>query len=132
MASDLKVGDKLCSGGTVTSRTYCGVKTPYGKVQLGVDGFLKVWNKRTIIAIEDNAVCVEWHTSAQETQLNELYGILILTMEQTTLRIYTSGLMSELKVEAKIQKPPLSFSQYVEKILLERKKEVSKHKNKAL
>jgi len=53
-------------------------------------------------------------------------------MEQTTLRIYTSGLMQELKAEAKIQKPPLSFSQYIEKILLERKKEVSKHKNKAL
>ena len=55
-AQDLKVGDKLCSGGTVTSRPSRGIKTPSGKVDLGVNGYLKTWNKRTVIAIEDRPV----------------------------------------------------------------------------
>ncbi len=50
-AQYLSIGDKLASGGTVTHRPSVGIKTPRGKVELGVDGKLKVWNKTTEIAI---------------------------------------------------------------------------------
>jgi len=50
-AQDLKVGDKLCSGGVVTGRPSRGINTPSGKIDLGVNGYLKTWNKRTVIAI---------------------------------------------------------------------------------
>lgn len=50
-AQYLSVGDVLQSGGTVTHRPSVGIKTPRGKVDLGIDGFLKTWNKTTEIAI---------------------------------------------------------------------------------
>jgi hypothetical protein len=50
-AQYLSVGDKLASGGIVTHRPSVGIKTPSGKVEIGVNGFLKVWNKRTPITI---------------------------------------------------------------------------------
>jgi hypothetical protein len=50
-AQHLSIGDKLASGGVVTHRPSVGIKTPSGKVELGVNGFLKVWNKRTLITI---------------------------------------------------------------------------------
>ena len=52
-AQNLNIGDKLCSGGVVTHRPSSGIKTPSGKVDLGVNGYLKTWNKRTVIAIVD-------------------------------------------------------------------------------
>lgn len=48
---DLKVGDVLATG-TVTERPYCGAGVPGGKVRLGVDGFRKVWNARSLVAVE--------------------------------------------------------------------------------
>lgn len=51
-AQYLKIGDKLQSGGVVTHNPSTGIKTPSGKVDLGVNGYLKTWNKRTLIAIE--------------------------------------------------------------------------------
>lgn len=50
-AQYLSVGDKLASGGTVTHRPSVGIKTPPGKVELGVNGYLKTWNKKTLIAV---------------------------------------------------------------------------------
>jgi hypothetical protein len=50
-AQYLSIGDKLQSGGVVTHAPSVGIKTPSGKVELGVNGFLKVWNKRTLITI---------------------------------------------------------------------------------
>lgn len=51
-AQYLSVGDKLAfTGGVVTHRPTRGLKTPSGKVELGVNGFLKVWNARTEIAV---------------------------------------------------------------------------------
>ena len=50
-AQYLSIGDKLASGGTVTHRPSVGIKTPPGKVDLGLDGFRKTWNKTTEIAI---------------------------------------------------------------------------------
>lgn len=50
-AQYLSVGDKLASGGVVTHAPSVGLKTPSGKVELGVDNRVKVWNKRTGIAI---------------------------------------------------------------------------------
>lgn len=51
-AQFLRKGDKLCSGGVVTHSPSTGIKTPSGKIDLGVNGYLKTWNKRTLIAIE--------------------------------------------------------------------------------
>lgn len=53
-AQTLKVGDKLCSGGTVTHAPSSGLRTPTGKIDIGVDGFRRTWNKRTMIAILTN------------------------------------------------------------------------------
>jgi hypothetical protein len=53
-AQYLKKGDVLCSGGTVTHSPSVGIKTPSGKIELGVNGYLKVWNKRTEIAVYEN------------------------------------------------------------------------------
>lgn len=50
-AQYLKKGDKLCSGGVVTHAPTVGLKTPKGNVDLGVDGFLRTWNKKTKIAV---------------------------------------------------------------------------------
>jgi hypothetical protein len=50
-AQYLSIGDKLQSGGVVTHRPSVGIKTPRGKVDLGIDGFRKTWNKTTEIAI---------------------------------------------------------------------------------
>jgi len=53
-AQNLTIGDKLASGGVVTSSPSVGLRTPSGKVELGVNGFLKVWNKRTKITVIKN------------------------------------------------------------------------------
>jgi hypothetical protein len=50
---DLSIGDALQSGGVVTHSPIAGLKTPKGKVELGIDGYLKVWNKYNTIAIKD-------------------------------------------------------------------------------
>lgn len=50
-AQDLKVGDKLASGGVVTHAPSVGLKTPSGKVELGIDNRAVVWNKRTEVTI---------------------------------------------------------------------------------
>lgn len=50
-AQYLSIGDKLQSGGTVTHRPSVGIKTPRGKVELGVNGYLKTWCKNTVIVI---------------------------------------------------------------------------------
>lgn len=52
-AQDLKVGDKLISGGVVTHKPYVDIKTPSRKINLGVNGYLKTWNKTTVIAINN-------------------------------------------------------------------------------
>lgn len=48
----LSVGDVLATGEVVTHAPYRGLKTPSGKVDLGVNGFKKTWNARTIIAVK--------------------------------------------------------------------------------
>lgn len=52
-AQYLKKGDRLANipNAVVTHAPSVGIKTPSGKVELGVNGYLKVWNKRTEIAI---------------------------------------------------------------------------------
>ena len=50
-AQNLNIGDKLQSGGVVTHRPSAGINTPSGKIDLGINGFKKTWNKRTEIAI---------------------------------------------------------------------------------
>lgn len=50
-AQYLSKGDKLASGGTVTHNPSVGIKTPSGKIELGINGYLKVWNKKTLIAV---------------------------------------------------------------------------------
>jgi hypothetical protein len=50
-AQYLTKGDKLASGGTVTHSPSRGIKTPSGKIELGINGFLKVWNKKTLITV---------------------------------------------------------------------------------
>lgn len=50
-AQNLKVGDKLATGEIVTTEPYRGLKTPSGKVDLGVNNFRKTWNARTLITI---------------------------------------------------------------------------------
>ncbi len=51
-AQNLKIGDVLAhGGGVVTHRPSAGIKTPSGKIDLGINGYLKTWNKRTLIAI---------------------------------------------------------------------------------
>jgi hypothetical protein len=50
-AQYLSKGDKLASGGTVTHSPSTGIKTPSGKVELGINGYLKVWNKKTLITV---------------------------------------------------------------------------------
>jgi hypothetical protein len=49
-AQYLSVGDKL-SIGTVTHAPSVGINTPRGKVELGVNGYLKTWNKTTKITV---------------------------------------------------------------------------------
>lgn len=52
-AQYLKKGDILANipNAVVTHSPSVGIKTPRGKVELGVNGYLKVWNKTTEIAI---------------------------------------------------------------------------------
>ncbi len=50
-AQYLKKGDKLASGGVVTHAPTSGLNTPSGKVDIGIDGFKRTWNKTTLIAI---------------------------------------------------------------------------------
>lgn len=50
-AQYLSVGDKLASGGVITHAPSYGIKTPSGKCELGLNGFLKTWNKKTLITI---------------------------------------------------------------------------------
>jgi hypothetical protein len=50
-AQYLKVGDVLQTGEVVTHRPSRGIKTPSGKVDLGVNGYLKTWNKTTKITV---------------------------------------------------------------------------------
>lgn len=52
-AQYLKVGDRLANiaNAVVTHAPTSGISTPSGKVDLGVNGFRKTWNKRTEIAI---------------------------------------------------------------------------------
>lgn len=50
-AQFLSKGDKLASGGVVTHSPSTGIKTPSGKVELGINGYLKVWNKKTLISV---------------------------------------------------------------------------------
>lgn len=51
-AQYLKKGDVLAfNSGVVTSAPYADLSTPSGKVKLGVNGYLKIWNKRTEISI---------------------------------------------------------------------------------
>lgn len=50
-AQYLSKGDVLATGEVVTHAPSSGLKTPSGKVDLGVDGFRRTWNKRTKIAV---------------------------------------------------------------------------------
>jgi len=50
-AQYLKKGDVLASGGVVTSAPSSGLNTPSGKIDLGINGFRRTWNKRTEITI---------------------------------------------------------------------------------
>lgn len=50
-AQYLKKGDVLASGGTVTHEPTSGLNTPSGKVDIGINGFRRTWNKRTEITI---------------------------------------------------------------------------------
>lgn len=50
-AQFLSVGQKLATGEIVTHRPQRGLKTPSGKVELGINGYLKVWNARTSITV---------------------------------------------------------------------------------
>jgi hypothetical protein len=50
-AQYLSKGDKLATGEVVTHSPSVGYKTPSGKVELGINGYLKVWNKKTLIAV---------------------------------------------------------------------------------
>jgi hypothetical protein len=52
----LKQGDVLQSGQIVTASPVAGLNTPRGKMELGIDGFLKVWGKYTIIVIKDQSI----------------------------------------------------------------------------
>jgi len=49
---DLQVGDQLQSGGVVTHAPIAGLKTPSGKVEFGLDGKLKIWNKYNTVALK--------------------------------------------------------------------------------
>lgn len=50
-AQYLSKGDKLATGEIVTHGPSIGYKTPSGKVEIGINGYLKVWNKKTLIAV---------------------------------------------------------------------------------
>lgn len=49
-AQHLSIGDKLFTG-VVTHAPSVGIKTPRGKVELGVNGYLKTWCKYTKITV---------------------------------------------------------------------------------
>jgi hypothetical protein len=50
-AQYLTKGLVLRTGEVVTHSPYVDSKTPSGKVNLGINGFRKTWNKRTLIAV---------------------------------------------------------------------------------
>ena len=57
MAQQLKQGDKLCTGETITSVRMAGLDLPAAKCAITIEtkrGILltKVWNKRTLINVE--------------------------------------------------------------------------------
>jgi hypothetical protein len=52
-AQYLSKGMVLATGEVVTHSPYIDSKTPSGKTHLGINGFRKTWNKRTVIAIKD-------------------------------------------------------------------------------
>lgn len=50
-AQYLSKGDKLASGGVVTHAPLVGINTPSGKIELAINGYGKVWNKKTLITV---------------------------------------------------------------------------------
>jgi len=53
-AQFLKVGQTLATGEKVTQSATRGYGTPRGKVELHINGYLKVWNARTLITVVMN------------------------------------------------------------------------------
>jgi hypothetical protein len=51
-AQFLEKGDVLATGEVVTHAPSRGLRTPSGKVDLGINGYLKTWNSRTEIVIK--------------------------------------------------------------------------------
>jgi hypothetical protein len=49
-AQFLSKGAVLRTGQVVTHAPYVDSKTPSGKIHIGVNGFKKTWNKKTLIA----------------------------------------------------------------------------------
>jgi len=52
-AQYLSKGDYIATG-IVTHAPYADTKTPPRKINLGVNGYLKTWNKKTIIGVYEN------------------------------------------------------------------------------
>ncbi len=50
-AQYLKKGDVLATGEVVSHSPSSGLNTPSGKIDLGINGFRRTWNKRTEITI---------------------------------------------------------------------------------
>lgn len=50
-AQYLSKGAVLRTGEVVTHAPYADSKTPSGKINLGVNGYRKTWNKKTLIAV---------------------------------------------------------------------------------
>jgi len=50
-AQFLSKGQKLATGEIVTHAPSRGLNTPSGKVDLGINGFRKTWNARTLITV---------------------------------------------------------------------------------
>lgn len=50
--TDLQIGDVLLpTMGVVTERPYDSINCPKGKINLGINGFKKVWGKSTTIKV---------------------------------------------------------------------------------
>lgn len=54
--TDLKTGDTLSSGAKVISNPFAGVRTPRGKVEIGIEytngqRVLRIWNKSTTVGV---------------------------------------------------------------------------------
>lgn len=50
-AQYLSKGDVLATGEVVTHAPYIESRTPSGKTHLGINGYRKTWNKKTLIAV---------------------------------------------------------------------------------